>query len=173
MRGQSGNEIWAGKPRPVPPTNAPWPSHDWNRNGGSSRNGFERLLNRQFKQQTGRINMKYICLGYIEPNKFETMSESERNAMVDECFTYDDELRKNGHFASLRAINRRLQLLKQSSFTKTATLFLSKRALGQFVTAKDSRLGSKGFIGIFPRRRHLSGNAEISWQCSRTTSRIH
>jgi hypothetical protein len=43
--------------------------------------------------------MKYICLGYIEPNKFETMSESERNAMVDECFTYDDELRKNGHFA--------------------------------------------------------------------------
>ena len=43
--------------------------------------------------------MKYICLGYIEPNKFETMSESERNAMVDECFTYDDELRNAGHFA--------------------------------------------------------------------------
>ena len=43
--------------------------------------------------------MKYICLGYIEPNKFETMSETERNAMLDECFTYDDELRKNGHFA--------------------------------------------------------------------------
>ncbi len=43
--------------------------------------------------------MKYMCLGYIEPNKFETMSESERNTMLDECFTYDDELRKNGHFA--------------------------------------------------------------------------
>ena len=43
--------------------------------------------------------MKYICLGYIEPNKFETMPETERNAMVDECLTYDDELRKNGHFA--------------------------------------------------------------------------
>ena len=43
--------------------------------------------------------MKYICLGYIEPNKFETMSESERNAMVDECFAYDEVLRKNGHFA--------------------------------------------------------------------------
>src|SRR6266403_1414930 len=24
--------------------------------------------------------MKYICLGYMEANKFETMSESERNA---------------------------------------------------------------------------------------------
>jgi len=48
--------------------------------------------------------MKYICLGYIEPNKFETMSESERNAMLDECFTYDDVLRKNGHFAGGEAL---------------------------------------------------------------------
>jgi uncharacterized protein YndB with AHSA1/START domain len=43
--------------------------------------------------------MKYICLGYIDPNKFGNMSETERNAMVDECLAYDDELRKNGHFA--------------------------------------------------------------------------
>jgi hypothetical protein len=48
--------------------------------------------------------MKYICLGYIEPNKFETMSESERNAMLDECFAYDDLLRKNGHFAGGEAL---------------------------------------------------------------------
>ena len=48
--------------------------------------------------------MKYVCLGYIEANKFETMSESERNAMVDECFTYDDVLRKNGHFAGGEAL---------------------------------------------------------------------
>jgi hypothetical protein len=48
--------------------------------------------------------MKYICLGYIEPNKFETMSESERNAMLDECFSYDDGLRKNGHFAGGEAL---------------------------------------------------------------------
>ena len=43
--------------------------------------------------------MKYVCLGYIEPGKFENMPERERNAMVDECFAYDDVLRKNGHFA--------------------------------------------------------------------------
>ena len=48
--------------------------------------------------------MKYICLGYIEPNKFENLSETERNAMVDGCFTYDDELRKNGHFAGGEAL---------------------------------------------------------------------
>jgi hypothetical protein len=49
-------------------------------------------------------NMKYICLGYIEEKKWETMSENERNAMMDECFTYDDVLRKNGHFAGGQAL---------------------------------------------------------------------
>jgi hypothetical protein len=48
--------------------------------------------------------MKYICLGYIERGKFENMSETERNAMLDECFSYDDELRKNGHFAAGEAL---------------------------------------------------------------------
>ena len=44
--------------------------------------------------------MKYICLGYIQPRKFESMSENEVHAMLDECFDYDDELRANGHFAA-------------------------------------------------------------------------
>jgi len=48
--------------------------------------------------------MKFICLGYIEEKKWETMSESERNAMMDECFSYDDVLRKNGHFAGGEAL---------------------------------------------------------------------
>jgi hypothetical protein len=48
--------------------------------------------------------MKYYCLGYIEENKWDTMSESERNAMLDECFAYDDVLRKNGHFAGGEAL---------------------------------------------------------------------
>ena len=43
--------------------------------------------------------MKYVCLGYIAPGKFENMTDSERNALVDACFTYDDVLRKNGYFA--------------------------------------------------------------------------
>ena len=48
--------------------------------------------------------MKYVCLGYIEPGKFENMTENERNAMVDSCFTYDDVLRRNGHFAGGEAL---------------------------------------------------------------------
>ncbi|HEX4154389.1 MAG TPA: YciI family protein [Acidobacteriaceae bacterium] len=41
--------------------------------------------------------MRYICLGYLAPGKFENMSESERNTVLDACFSYNDELRKNGH----------------------------------------------------------------------------
>ena len=44
--------------------------------------------------------MKYICLGYLEDGKFENMSEGERNTMLDECFSYNDELRKNGHLVA-------------------------------------------------------------------------
>ena len=43
--------------------------------------------------------MKYVCLGYIAPGKLEGMCDGERNAAVDECFAYDDVLRKGGHFA--------------------------------------------------------------------------
>jgi hypothetical protein len=43
-------------------------------------------------------------LGYIEPGKLEKMSEHERHAMLDACFTYNDELRKNGHFAAGEAL---------------------------------------------------------------------
>lgn len=43
--------------------------------------------------------MKYTCLGYIAEGKFESMPEAERNAAIDACFTYDDELRAKGHFA--------------------------------------------------------------------------
>ena len=48
--------------------------------------------------------MKYVCLGYMDPKKWVTMSEGERNAFIDGCFDYDDELRKNGHFAGGEAL---------------------------------------------------------------------
>jgi hypothetical protein len=44
--------------------------------------------------------MKYICLGYMEPGKFEGMTEDEQHAMFDECFEYNDRLRANGHVAA-------------------------------------------------------------------------
>jgi hypothetical protein len=48
--------------------------------------------------------MQYICLGYMEEKKWDTMSESERDAFMKECFAYDDVLRKNGHFVGGEAL---------------------------------------------------------------------
>jgi len=48
--------------------------------------------------------MKYVCLGYLAPGKFENMSENERNTMFDECFGYNDELRKNGNLVAEHAL---------------------------------------------------------------------
>jgi hypothetical protein len=49
--------------------------------------------------------MKYICLGYYDQTLWATMSESESNAVIDESFTYEDMLRKNGHFTSVEVCN--------------------------------------------------------------------
>ncbi len=42
--------------------------------------------------------MRYICLGYMDEKVMERMSESEQHTFVDECFAYDDILRKKGYF---------------------------------------------------------------------------
>src|SRR6266513_530841 len=44
--------------------------------------------------------MKYVCLGYIEPGKFEGMTEDERHAVLDECFGHNDHLRANGYLVA-------------------------------------------------------------------------
>jgi len=48
--------------------------------------------------------MKYICLGYYDEKAWETMPEAERNGFMDECFAYDEVLKKNGHFAGGEAL---------------------------------------------------------------------
>jgi hypothetical protein len=48
--------------------------------------------------------MKYVCLGYIEDGKWEALSEAQRHEMMEECFAYDDVLRKGGHFLGGEAL---------------------------------------------------------------------
>jgi hypothetical protein len=48
--------------------------------------------------------VKYLCFGYYDKDKFEGMTESERNAMFDTCFEYDDHLRANGHWTGGEAL---------------------------------------------------------------------
>jgi hypothetical protein len=44
--------------------------------------------------------MKYLCLGYLEPGKFEGMTEDQRHAVLDECFEHNDHLRAKGHLVA-------------------------------------------------------------------------
>jgi hypothetical protein len=55
-------------------------------------------------QAKRRRTMKYICLGYYDKDKFDAMTEGERNAMFDKCLEYDDYLRANGYFAGGEAL---------------------------------------------------------------------
>ncbi len=48
--------------------------------------------------------MRFICLGYAGPNVFNAMSKEEMDSAMDECFAYDDELRRGGHFVGGEAL---------------------------------------------------------------------
>lgn len=42
--------------------------------------------------------MKYLCLGFIDEAKFAAIPLEDVQRMMEECFAYDDELRRGGHF---------------------------------------------------------------------------
>jgi hypothetical protein len=48
--------------------------------------------------------MKFVCLGYVDDKKWEALSETEQKAFLEECFAYDDVLRKGGHVAGGEAL---------------------------------------------------------------------
>ena len=48
--------------------------------------------------------MRFICLGYADPSVFGAMSNEEMESARDECFAYDDELRRGGHFVNGEAL---------------------------------------------------------------------
>jgi hypothetical protein len=48
--------------------------------------------------------VKYLCFGYYDKSKFDSMTEAERNAMFDTCFEYDDHLRASGNWAGGEAL---------------------------------------------------------------------
>ncbi|MGZ8197317.1 MAG: YciI family protein [Burkholderiales bacterium] len=52
--------------------------------------------------------MKYLCLAYYDPGKFEALSKGEVEALLSQCPAHDQELRKSGHLivqASLGAVS--------------------------------------------------------------------
>jgi hypothetical protein len=48
--------------------------------------------------------MRFICLGFHDEINTTEMSEGERKSFLEQCFAYDDELRRGGHFLSGEAL---------------------------------------------------------------------
>jgi len=48
--------------------------------------------------------MKYICFGYLDVPNWGKKSPAEQGAMIDQCFAYDEVLKKNGHWAGGEAL---------------------------------------------------------------------
>lgn len=48
--------------------------------------------------------MRFICLGYADPTVLSSLSKEELESLMEECFAYDDELRRGGHFAGGEAL---------------------------------------------------------------------
>jgi hypothetical protein len=49
--------------------------------------------------------MKYVCLGFIDQAKFAEIPEEVAQKMMEECFAYDDVLRRGGHFLGGEALD--------------------------------------------------------------------
>ena len=48
--------------------------------------------------------MKFICLGFLDETRWAAMPESDQKSFVEQCFAYDDELRRGGHFLGGEAL---------------------------------------------------------------------
>jgi hypothetical protein len=48
--------------------------------------------------------VKFICLLTLDESQWVKMPENEKNSFFEECFAYDDELRRGGHFLGGEAL---------------------------------------------------------------------
>jgi hypothetical protein len=49
--------------------------------------------------------MKYVCLGLYDEAAFAQMPQADAQRMFEECFAYDDVLRRGGHFLGGEALD--------------------------------------------------------------------
>jgi hypothetical protein len=49
--------------------------------------------------------MKYVCLGFFDEAAFGQIPQVDAERMMEECFAYDDVLRRGGHFLGGEALD--------------------------------------------------------------------
>lgn len=92
--------------------------------------------------------MKFVCLGYLDEAAWNAMSTDEQEAMVEACFAYDTELRRNGHFAGGEALERARAATVR---TRNGKVIVTD---GPFIETKEQLGGppGAGSRGLRPRR---------------------
>jgi hypothetical protein len=125
--------------------------------------------------------MKFICLGYMDETKWEEMPEVEQTALMEECFTYDDELRRGRHFIggeALQSIKNTATLRYQNGkvtvtdgpFTETkeqlgGILFLEARDLNHAIQLMSKHPGMRcGPFEIRPIDEEIKAHVEARKQ---------
>lgn len=51
--------------------------------------------------------MKYLCLGYYDPERFDALSAAERDAIASACRPHDEVLRRSGHLVAVASLEHR------------------------------------------------------------------
>jgi hypothetical protein len=49
--------------------------------------------------------MRYVCLGFFDEAAFALIPQADAQRMMEECFAYDDVLRRGGHFLGGEALD--------------------------------------------------------------------
>jgi hypothetical protein len=77
--------------------------------------------------------MKYVCLGFIDQAMLASLPLDQAQRMMEQCFAYDDELRRGGHFLGGEALD---------SATKAVTLRMQDGKIqvtdGPFMETKEA-----------------------------------
>ena len=77
--------------------------------------------------------MKYVCLGFFDEAAFAQIPQAGAQRMMEECFAYDDVLRRGGHFLGGEALD---------SARNAVTLRMKDREVqvtdGPFVETKET-----------------------------------
>ena len=49
--------------------------------------------------------MRYVCLGFFDEAAFAQIPQADAQSLMEECFAYDDVLRRGGHFLGGEALD--------------------------------------------------------------------
>jgi hypothetical protein len=96
--------------------------------------------------------MKYVCFGYFDEEAWTAMSESEQQRFMDECFAYDDVLRRNGPIGgeALQSVRngKTLRLQNGKVIVTDGPYAETKEQIGGFLSFEAKRYGRSHPVGI-------------------------